>query len=413
MAVNTLIFKKMQEEFVPTTSTAGEIIYTDKGSCYVVASTGQVVKTTDMIFVETLPTTGQIKGKFYLVNSNSTIQCWTGSAWKSYGSPSYVMTAATATNLGGILSGGDLSVASNGIVTVNTGTNANQIVRLDATDKLPTIDGSQLTGLTKTQVGLTNVTNDSQVKRSEMGTASGVATLDASGKVPLSQISVTGAKVQSVANQTARLALASSANLQIVIQVDTNKVWGLNPNLDPTIISNWVDMGSSASNVASVNGATGAVTITSTTVGLANVTNNKQVKAITSNVDKNVVTWSGTTGDTVTDSGKAICTGDIVGTTDTQTLTNKNLTSVTNKFGTIAPNADSTTAIKLTVSDGTSAIATVDTTNKKFVVNNCLVLPVLTTTQRNALTGLIGGETVFDSTIDSMMTYDGSFWVQQ
>ena len=40
----------------------------------------------------------------------------------------------------------------------------------------------------KTQVGLGNVTNDSQVKRSEMGVASGVATLDTNGKVPSSQL---------------------------------------------------------------------------------------------------------------------------------------------------------------------------------------------------------------------------------
>lgn len=42
--------------------------------------------------------------------------------------------------------------------------------------------------VTKTQVGLGNVTNDSQVKRSEMGTNNGVATLDADGKVPESQL---------------------------------------------------------------------------------------------------------------------------------------------------------------------------------------------------------------------------------
>lgn len=42
--------------------------------------------------------------------------------------------------------------------------------------------------LTKTDVGLGNVTNDAQVKRSEMGVASGVATLDSTGKVPAAQL---------------------------------------------------------------------------------------------------------------------------------------------------------------------------------------------------------------------------------
>lgn len=42
--------------------------------------------------------------------------------------------------------------------------------------------------LSKSDVGLGNVTNDAQVKRSEMGVASGVATLDSGGKVPSSQL---------------------------------------------------------------------------------------------------------------------------------------------------------------------------------------------------------------------------------
>lgn len=42
--------------------------------------------------------------------------------------------------------------------------------------------------VTKVQVGLGNVTNDAQVKRSEMGAASGVATLDENGLVPSSQL---------------------------------------------------------------------------------------------------------------------------------------------------------------------------------------------------------------------------------
>lgn len=49
-------------------------------------------------------------------------------------------------------------------------------------------DTSNPHSVTKTQVGLGNVTNDVQVKRSEMGVANGVATLDADGKVPTSQL---------------------------------------------------------------------------------------------------------------------------------------------------------------------------------------------------------------------------------
>lgn len=42
--------------------------------------------------------------------------------------------------------------------------------------------------ITKTDVGLGNVTNDAQVKRSEMGATNGVATLGADGKVPATQL---------------------------------------------------------------------------------------------------------------------------------------------------------------------------------------------------------------------------------
>lgn len=42
--------------------------------------------------------------------------------------------------------------------------------------------------ITSTNIGLGNVTNDAQVKRSEMGVANGVATLGTDGKVPSSQL---------------------------------------------------------------------------------------------------------------------------------------------------------------------------------------------------------------------------------
>lgn len=58
-------------------------------------------------------------------------------------------------------------------------------------DKTTTVNGHALSGnvtVTKSDVSLGNVTNDAQVKRTEMGAANGVATLDGNGKVPSSQL---------------------------------------------------------------------------------------------------------------------------------------------------------------------------------------------------------------------------------
>lgn len=46
----------------------------------------------------------------------------------------------------------------------------------------------KVSSINKESVGLNNVTNDAQVKRSEMGAANGVPTLDANGKIPVDQL---------------------------------------------------------------------------------------------------------------------------------------------------------------------------------------------------------------------------------
>lgn len=58
-------------------------------------------------------------------------------------------------------------------------------------DKTTTVNGHALSGnvtVSKSDVSLGNVTNDAQVKRTEMGVANGVATLGSDGKVPSSQL---------------------------------------------------------------------------------------------------------------------------------------------------------------------------------------------------------------------------------
>lgn len=46
----------------------------------------------------------------------------------------------------------------------------------------------KVSSINKESVGLNNVTNDAQVKRSEMGVANGVPTLDSNGKIPVDQL---------------------------------------------------------------------------------------------------------------------------------------------------------------------------------------------------------------------------------
>lgn len=74
-----------------------------------------------------------------------------------------------------------------------------------------TINGKKISSnpsITKNDLLLGNVTNDAQVKRSEMGVAKGVATLDERGKIPVSQLDGQMARVFGIEK-----AVASSTNL--------------------------------------------------------------------------------------------------------------------------------------------------------------------------------------------------------
>lgn len=74
--------------------------------------------------------------------------------------------------------------------------------------------------IAKTDIGLTNVTNDAQVKRSEMGTANGVATLDTNGVIPSAQLP---SYVDDVLEYSTASAFPSRGESgKIYIAIDTN-----------------------------------------------------------------------------------------------------------------------------------------------------------------------------------------------
>lgn len=96
--------------------------------------------------------------------------------------------------------------------------------------------------VTKTQVGLSNVTNDAQVKRSEMGANNGVATLDTNGKVLESQLPAAVTYAANLPDNIVGGGKATATENGIILSLDTkNKENGdvsskdiLIPNADAT-----------------------------------------------------------------------------------------------------------------------------------------------------------------------------------
>lgn len=80
--------------------------------------------------------------------------------------------------------------------------------------------------ITKANIGLENVTNDAQVKRSEMGVASGVATLNAEGKVPSSQLPSYVDDVLEYANKAGFPATGESGKIYVAKDTNLTYRWG-------------------------------------------------------------------------------------------------------------------------------------------------------------------------------------------
>lgn len=78
----------------------------------------------------------------------------------------------------------------------------------------------------KSQIGLSNVTNDAQVKRSEMGANNGVATLDSSGKVVTSQLPSFVDDVLEFESKTAFPATGESGKIYVSLDTNLTYRWG-------------------------------------------------------------------------------------------------------------------------------------------------------------------------------------------
>ena len=80
--------------------------------------------------------------------------------------------------------------------------------------------------ISKANVGLGNVTNDAQVKRSEMGVANGVATLGGDGKVPAAQLPAYVDDVLEYDNKAAFPTTGETAKIYVAKDTNLTYRWG-------------------------------------------------------------------------------------------------------------------------------------------------------------------------------------------
>lgn len=111
-----------------------------------------------------------------------------------------------------------------------------------------------------------------KLNSSEKGSNNGVASLGSDGKIPASQLPAIAIKeVFTVASQAAMLALSAQRG-DMAIRTDTGRTYVLASD-SPSTLADWKEISSGAAPVSSVAGKTGAVTLTSSDVGLGNVSN--------------------------------------------------------------------------------------------------------------------------------------------
>ncbi|KGA38965.1 carbohydrate-binding protein, partial [Pectobacterium odoriferum] len=132
----------------------------------------------------------------------------------------------------------------------------------DAAGTADSLMTAHLTALDPHAQYFDEVRGDSRyVQRSLANQSNGWLQLDASGKIPASMLTTLASRYVVVANQAARLALASSANLTICAQADIDQLFYLNGGANPAVSANWVaGQSATVSGVSSVFGRTGAVT---------------------------------------------------------------------------------------------------------------------------------------------------------
>jgi hypothetical protein len=170
--------------------------------------------------------------------------------------------------------------------------------------------------LAKSDVGLNNVDNTSDVSKpvsnptqaalnlkldaNIVGVASGIASLNALGKIPTDQIpAISFSSVKVLSSQADMLALSSAVIGSVVIRTDVNKNYVL-AAANPTLLANWIELLTPAPPVQTVNGMSGNISLTKSDLGLGDVENTSDANKPISSATQTALNLKANTSDITT-----------------------------------------------------------------------------------------------------------------
>jgi hypothetical protein len=192
----------------------------------------------------------------------------------------YVLSALPASTLGNWV---ELLTPAAPVQTVNGYTGAINLSKADI--NLGDVDNTS--DATKPVSTATQAALDLKLDANKVGVASGVASLNALGKVPTDQIpAISFSSVKVLSSQADMLALSSAVVGSVVIRTDVNKNYVL-AAVPASTLGNWIELLTPAPPVQTVNGMSGSVNITKASISLGNVDNtsdaNKPISTLTQN----------------------------------------------------------------------------------------------------------------------------------